>query len=240
MKPISPTLFTILFFIGIGFVIQCQHDDEEIIPIVGPDPIVRGNETVQCSDCTPPNFDANLVAKGVWYFDKAHANVNWQTPYRLLGSPLTGRFDYFYLTSIAFNEQDPSSIAFSAGVWLNTVNTGEPGRDDGCLLTTYGTEAAKTTEPENLATLVSIPGTGKYSTTDAGYLVDANLTFHGFTKQVTVKLDYYKQTDQGTYIMAGLSGEFTFLAKTDFGIVSGNIDDKVVIKVNANFKNKKP
>jgi hypothetical protein len=40
--------------------------------------------------------------------------------------------------------------------------------------------------------------------------------------------------------MAGLTAEFVMLAKTDFGIVSGNIDDKVSIKINANLKNKKP
>ncbi|HEX5001471.1 MAG TPA: YceI family protein, partial [Bacteroidia bacterium] len=107
------------------------------------------------------------------------------------------------------------------------------------LLTTYGTDAAKTTEPENIASLVSVPGSGRYSTTDAGYLVAADLTFLGVTKTVVVKLMYYKQTDQGTYNMAGLSAEFTMLAKTDFGVVSSNIDDKVLIKVNANLKNKK-
>ncbi|HEX5000872.1 MAG TPA: YceI family protein [Bacteroidia bacterium] len=200
---------------------------------------MRGNEELNCTNCTPENFDANNVAAGVWYFDKAHGNVTWETPYRVLGSPLTGRFDYFYLTSLTFSEQNPSSFAFEGGVRLNTVNTGEPGRDDGCLLTTYGTDAAKTTEPENIASLVSVPGSGRYSTTDAGYLVDADLTFLGVTKTVVVKLMYYKQTDQGTYDMAGLSAEFTMLAKTDFGVVSSNIDDKVLIKVNANLKNKK-
>jgi polyisoprenoid-binding protein YceI len=220
--------------------IRCQHEDGEIIPVKGPDPIERGTESLSCTDCTPANFDAGLVLAGTWYFDKSHGNVNWETPYRLLGSPLTGRFDYFYLTSLTFSEQQPATIAFSGGVRLNTVNTGEPGRDDGCLLGTYGTDGDKTTEDANIASLVSIAGTGRYSTTDEGYLVDANLTFHGFTKLVVVTLYYYKQTDQGTYNMAGLTAEFVMLAKTDFGIVSGNIDDKVSIKINANLKNKKP
>lgn len=240
MKTLRRILELVMLFSISIFIMQCQHDDQAIIPVKGPDPIVRGNEVLSCTDCTPVDFNANNVDKGVWYFDKSHANVNWSTPYRLLGSPLTGRFDYFYVTTLTFNEQDPTNIAFSGGVRLNTVNTGEPGRDDGCLLTTYGTDGVKTIETENIASLVSIPGTGRYSTTDEGYLVDANMTFHGFTKSVVVKLSYFKQTDQGTYMMAGLTAEFVFLAKTDFGIVSGNIDDKVTITINTNFKNKKP
>lgn len=232
----------VLLFAMLGtsvVLIQCQHDDAEVIPVKGPDPIERGTETLTCVDCTPANFDATPVASGTWYFDKAHSSVRWETPYRVLGSLLTGRFDYFSLSSLTFSEANPSTIAFQGSVRLNSVNTGEPGRDDGCLLTTYGTDGAKTDESENLATLASIAGTGRYSTTDEGYFVDANLTFHGFTKQVTVKMFYFKQSDQGSYTMAGLTAEFDMLSKTDFGINSTNIDDKVKIKINANLKNKK-
>ena len=73
----------------------------------------------------------------------------------------------------------------------------------------------------------------------AGYFVDANLTFHGFTKKVTVKLFYYPQSDQSTYLLAGFSAEFEFLAISDFGISSTNIEDNVIIKINANLRNKK-
>jgi polyisoprenoid-binding protein YceI len=225
-----------------GITIQCQHDDELDSPIKvkGPDPIERGTETVSCTDCTPANFDANNVGAGVWYFDKAHSNVMWETSYRVLGSSLTGRFDVFYLKSLTFDEANPASMAFEGSVWLNTVNTGEPGRDDGCLLGTYGTEAGFTTESANQATIVTIAGSGKYrSPLEDGYVIDANLTFHGFTKKVTLKLDYFPLSDQGSYTMVGFSAEFDFLSKTDFAVSSSNIDDKVKVKINVNLKNKK-
>lgn len=241
------TLAVILVFIGLGLVVQCQHTDEEIIPVKGPDPIVRGTEKVTCTNCTPlvsngasADFNAGAVPKGTWYFDKSHSNVMWETPYKIVGSMLTGRFNYFVLQTLNFDEATPANISFEGYVRLNTVNTGEPGRDGSCLLTTYGTTAAKTTEPENLASIVSVPSSGRYSATDEGFLVDANLTFRGVSKKVVVKLFYEKQSDQGTFNMAGISAEFEFLAITDFGIVSTNIDDKVKIRLNALLRNVKP
>ena len=66
---------------------QCQHDDEELIPVIGPDPIEHGTETITCTNCTPllsngaaADFSSGDVAPGVWYFDKAHSNVGWETP----------------------------------------------------------------------------------------------------------------------------------------------------------------
>ncbi len=238
---------SLLMLLGIFlFAIRCQHDDEVVIPVKGPDPIVRGTEKVSCTNCTPlvsngasADFSATAVPVGTWYFDKGHSNVMWETPYKAFGSLLTGRFNYFVLKNLTFDEAAPATITFDGYVRLNTVNTGEPGRDGGCLLGTYGTDAVKTTEAENNALLVSVPGTGRYSTTDEGYFVDANLTFHGVTKKVVVKLSYAKQTDQTTYLMSGITAEFDFLALTDFAIVSTNIDDKVKVRVNTLLRNKK-
>lgn len=234
-------------FLGIaGLLLQCQHDDTEIIPVKGPDPIERGTEVVNCTNCTPlvsngasADFNSTAVPVGTWYFDKAHSNTMWETPYKTLGSLLTGRFNYFVLENLTFSEAAPSTIAFKGYVRLNTVNTGEPGRDGSCLLTTYGTASGKTTEPENIATVTSITGTGRYSTTDAGYFVDANLNFLGVTKLVTVKLFYVPQSDQGTFNMAGITAEFEFRALTDFAVSSTNIDDKVKVRMNVLLRNKK-
>lgn len=222
----------------------CQHDDEEIIPVKGPDPIVRGTETLSCTDCTPleengasADFNTSGVPSGVWYFDKAHSNVMWETPYKGFGSLLTGRFNYFVLKSLNFDEANPGNISFEGYIRLNTVNTGEPGRDAGCLLGTYGTEAAKTSEDENIATLKST--SVQYSTTDEGFVAKADLTFHGFTKEVTMIVYYAKQYhDASGFTMAGLSGEFDFLALTDFAISSTNIDDNVSVKINTLLRKK--
>jgi polyisoprenoid-binding protein YceI len=238
--------YFILLLTIVGFAItQCQHDDENIVPVKGPDPVVHGTEVVSCPDCTPlqsngasADFNSGNVPVGQWYFDKSHSNVMWETPYKIFGSLLTGRFNYFVLKDLNFNEGTPSAISFEGYVRLNTVNTGEPGRDAGCLLGTYGTEVAKVDEPENLATLKSVTGSGRYSTVDASFLVDADFTFNGVTKQVTVKLNYLPESDQGSYKMVGVTAEYEFLALSDFGVSSTNIDDKVVVKINLLLRNK--
>jgi polyisoprenoid-binding protein YceI len=225
---------------------QCQHNDEEVVPVVGPDPVVHGTEVVTCTNCTPlqvngapSDFSATNVPAGTWYQDKSHSNVMWETPYKQFGSLLTGRFNYFVLKDLNFDEGVPSNISFEGYVRLNTVNTGEPGRDGGCLLTTYGTDATKTTEPENIATLKSKAGTGRYSTTDEGFLVDAQITFLGITKDVTVKMFFSPKTDIGTAYMSGIYSEFEINALADFLPGNTNIGDKVKIRIDDLLRNKK-
>jgi len=217
-----------------GFlVMQCQHEDSAEIPVVGPDPIEHGEEVIPCTGCnTVP------AGGGIWYHDKSHSNVMWETRYKELGSLLTGRFDFFVIDALNFDEGVPANISFEGHVRLNTVNTGEPGRDDGCLLTTFNTDAAKVDEAENLATLKSIPGTGRYSTSDAGFLVDANFTFLGITKEVTVKMFFAPKYDIGTAFAAGLNSEFD-INKADFLPDNTNIGDIVRIKINSLMRLKK-
>ena len=224
----------------------CQHEDGEIIPTKGPD-INHGTETVSCIACTPllsngasADFNSGNVPAEVWYFDKAHSNVQWETAYREFGSLLTGRFNYFVLEDLNFDEANPANISFEGYIRLNSVNTGEPGRDGGCLLSTFLTSIDATSESTNLASLVSLPNSGRYSSTDEGFIVDADFTFLGVTHEVTVKIFYYPNSDQGTYNMVGLSGEFGFRALTDFAVSSSNIRDDVKVKMNLILKNKKP
>src|SRR6478609_3097138 len=165
-------VITVAFMVLIiGFLaIQCQHDDEDVIPVVGPDPIERGTELITCTTCnTVP------AGSGIWYHDKSHSNVMWKTQYKVFGSLLTGRFNAFFINALNFDEAHPENISFDGYVRLNTVNTGEPGRDTGCLLTSFGTAAGLTDEANNKATLVSKAGSGRYAT-DAGFLVDADFT----------------------------------------------------------------
>ena len=218
----------------VGFLaMQCQHDDGAEIPVVGPDPIEHGVEIIPCTNCnTVP------AGGGIWYHDKSHSNVMWETRYKTLGSLLTGRFDFFVIDALNFDEGVPANISFEGHVRLNTVNTSEPGRDDGCLLTTFKTDAAKVDEAENLATLKSIPGTGRYSTSDAGFLVDANFTFLGITKEVTVKMFFAPKYDIGTAFAAGLNSEFD-INKADFLPNDTNIGDIVRIKINSLMRIKK-
>lgn len=234
MKKIK--VFTVAFMlITTGFfAMQCQHDDQDVIPVVGPDPIVHGTEIMTCTGCnTVP------AGGGIWYHDKSHSNVMWETQYKVLGSLLTGRFDYFIINSLNFDEGVPANISFDGYVRLNTVNTSEPGRDDGCLLTTFGTANGLLDEANNLATLISIPGSGRYSASDAGFLVDANFTFLGITKVVTVKMMFAPKFDIGTAYAAGLYSEFEINALDDFLPGNTNIGDVVKIRINSLMRIKK-
>src|SRR6478736_6827180 len=171
-------LSAVFLVLTLGFLaVQCQHDDENVIPVNGPDPIVRGTEKITCTNC---NTDTNV--SGSWYMDKAHSNVMWETQYKVFGSKLTGRFNSFFMDNLTFDEANPATFAFVGRAQLSTVNTSEPARDGGCLQTTF-----KSTT-NDFATLTSKPGTGRYSSTDAGFLVDADFTFVGITKTVTVKI----------------------------------------------------
>jgi polyisoprenoid-binding protein YceI len=230
MKKFITAAFIVL---TVGFlVMQCQHDDGAEIPVVGPDPIEHGDEIVTCNNCN------TTAPSGTWYHDKAHSNVMWETPYKQFGSLLTGRFDFFVVDKLNFDEGVPANISFEGHVRLNSVNTSEPGRDDGCLLTSFGTDLDNTDEPANLATLKSIEGSGRYSTSDAGFLVDANFTFLGITKEVTVKMFFAPKSDIGTSNMSGLYSEFE-ITSDDFLPNDTNIGDKVKIRINTLLQNKK-
>jgi len=206
----------IVIFSIIGYVVGCTHDDS--VPSSNGSNIVRGTDKVSLTSTKTS-------------FDKAHSNVNWATPYLGAVSQLTGRFDNFGFNSFEFDESNAAGIHFQAWVWLNTVNTSEPARDDGCLLSTFGTRNGLTTEDSNLAVITST--SVALSTTDKGYNVKADLKFHGVTKQVSVKMDYVGKTVSGANTVYGFSIQFQMLAKTDFLITSTSIADAVDVKCNA-------
>lgn len=190
------------------------------------------------SSLEPPEYDygtdtissSNAVK---WSFDKTHSSVLWESPYKGVGSLLTGRFNTFNAT-VEFREDQPDLTTFSGFVVLSSVNTGEPGRDGGCLLTTFGTTTIGDT-----ARLVSkkVEFDGK-----TGYIVTADLDFHGVKKEVKMQLNYsgktfFPATDPlNSYWVQGLTGQFEFNAISDFAIVSTNIADRVVVKLNILFR----
>jgi polyisoprenoid-binding protein YceI len=221
----TPYLIIALFISSLGYIVSCTHDDE-IVASSGAN-IQRGTAVIKATDG--------------WAYDKTHSNVMWETAYIGSGALLTGRFNMFGLTSFSFDEANPANTSFEGWVRLNTVNTGEPGRDGGCLLGTFGTAAGKVDEPENLAVIKS--KAVQLSTSDKGYIVSCDLTFHGVTKQVNAKLNYNGTTafpagyaGANAFSLAGFSIEFQIMAKTDFGVISNNIGDKVGITCNAEFK----
>jgi len=152
-------------------------------------------------------------------FDKQHSNVGWETAYLGELSLLTGRFDTMGFTAFNFDEANPANINFEAWVWVNKVNTSEPARDTGCLQTTFGTT--------------------NDMTTDNGYIVKFDFTFHGVTNELTGKLFYDGMNVTGSGPTAknnfGFSFNFQFQAISDYGIVSTSIADAVTVKCNAIF-----
>ncbi len=212
-----------------AYILSCTHKDA-LISSNGPK-IERGTQKL------------NFITDPKVSFDKAHSNVGWETAYLGGLSLLTGRFDTLGFTSFNFDESNAAGISFEAWVWLNRVNTSEPGRDKGCLAgngstSTFGTTTAMTTETANVAIIKS--KSVELSTTDNGYIVKFDFTFHGVTKELTGKLIYDGMLTTGSGATAknvyGFSFNFQFLAKTDFGIVSNSIADLVGVKCNAIFR----
>jgi polyisoprenoid-binding protein YceI len=227
MRRFTTYFWAILILLSGAIYTSCTHEDD-IAPSAGPQ----------------VEFGNAIVTAGVnkWKLDKSHSSVLWETAYLGQSGLLTGRFNNFFVTSMSFDESKPENTAFEGAVRLNTVNTGEPGRDAGCLLGTFGTAAGLTDEPNNLATLKSKKV--EKSRTDKSYIVTFDMTFMGKTKEYTGKLKYVPVANipaSGTaaaYDVFGLQLEYQFFAKSDFGIVSSNIADKVGITLNMNFNNK--
>jgi len=212
-----------LMGLGFTYMLSCQHENELLVS--NGTKIERGTQKLSFPDAKVS-------------FDKTHSNVEWETAYLGGLSLLTGRFDTLGFTSFKFDESNTSGISFEVWVWINRVNTSEPGRDKGCLQGTYGVNTSMTTQPENVAIIKS--KSVELSTTDKGYNVKCDFTFHGVTKEITGKLLYdgliTTGSDATLKYVYGFSFDFQFLAKTDYAIVSNNIADKVAVKCNAIFR----
>lgn len=209
--------FTIFFLawsvaLNIG---SCTHDDNIDIIDPGEIPAEYGDDVINTVDG--------------WELDVAHSSVRWETNYRGTGALLSGRFNEFD-ASVNFIEDQPENITFQGSVNLFTINTGQPGRDEGCLVNTLGMND----DPDAVITSKFVEFDGK-----GGYNVVADLDFHGVTSEVDMKLFYTGATyvDASTpYTLAGLKAEFEMSAKTVFGIESSNIDNRVVVHLDINFR----
>jgi polyisoprenoid-binding protein YceI len=218
-KILLALLAGILTYTVLLHTISCTREDE-VVGTIDPPNFTYGSEVISTSSG--------------WTFNKSHSSVLWESDYLGVSALLTGRFNAFDAKA-EFDEDNPENSTLSGWVVLSSVNTGEPGRDGGCLLNTFG---------------VTVSDTAKFKTTSiafdnlGGYIAHADLDFHGVKKDVLVQLNYTKATrfDENSgiggapFTIAGLTGQFEILAKTDFGIVSTSIADRVRIKVNCQFK----
>jgi polyisoprenoid-binding protein YceI len=225
MKLLGKTSLVLLGWLSATsiYLVSCQHENELLVS--NGTKIERGTQKLTLTDTKVS-------------FDKTHSNVMWETAYMGGLSLLTGRFDTLAFNSFNFDEANPAGTSFEAWVWINRVNTSEPGRDKGCLQTTFGVNTSMTAQTENVAIIKS--KSVELSPTDKGYIVKCDLTFHGVTKEITGKLTYDGQMTSGSGSTLkynyGFSFDFQILAKTDFLIASTSIADKVSVRCNAIFR----
>lgn len=214
-------LSTLFFFFS--QVSSCTHDDDPLVQIP--------ESTFEYGD------DVVKVSEG-YVFDKMHSSVRWETAYFGTSALLTGRFNSFEM-SIEFDEANPANTTLTGKVTLSTVNTGEPGRDAGCLLGTFGIENGNAAS--DIATFTSTKVThdkkGKFD-------VEGEMNFHGVKAPIKGKLTYVGTTffDANSGVrnaplnLSGFMFDFEMGAKSTFGIVSDNIADNVKIIASGQFK----
>ena len=260
----NKTLLVLLLLLsGFGYITSCTHENDPLpAPASNTVVINRGDAVLLPGTMTKGDTTQ-------WKLDKAHSSVLWQTNYVGEAGLLTGRFNQFGMnnvtdaemqkyytsgqplpdTSWAFYESDPSKIYFSGYVQMNQVNTGEPARDGGCLLSSFGAPAieagAQNLDLNNIARIKTTKV--EFDPLSEDYIVTLNLTWQGpssapLTESIVGKLKYVKRAtvNAGTtseYSVFGLQLTFQFNCR-DFGVTSTSVSDKVQIECNMNFNNK--
>ena len=213
-------MFVLLSFtIGMFSVNSCTHEDDPLAPIIG-STFEYGNDVVATADG--------------YNFDKSHSSVRWETAYLGTSALLTGRFNSFEFT-VDFDEDSPENTSIFGKVTLSSVNTGEPGRDAGCLLGTFGTDISDEASFESTEFKLDDEG---------GYTFTGDLDFHGVKSSIAGTMEYLGTTfyDEESGIrgaplnVTGFVVRFEFNAKSVFGIESGNIADRVAVIASGQFK----
>lgn len=252
-------MLALLVVSGYGVFSSCTHKDQVLPAAVSTAVKVSHGNHIHL-----PGLTAGDTSQ--WKFDKVHSAVNWSTPFLEVGADLTGKFNQFGIadltpalmqnyvtaqqpvpdTSWAFYEGQPAKTHFAGYVQINQVNTGEPGRDGGCLVSTLATTAIVAGTQNLTVSNVAHIKTTSVAFDPAGndYIVTFDFTWQGglsapLTQSITGKLTYVPEAvvPAGTYSDFGLTLAFQ-INKADFGIVSTETADKIDIVINANFNNK--
>lgn len=265
MKSISNKLIlvAIILISGYGYIASCTHKDLLLPPPASTTPVIdRGNSVFLPGTLTPGDTSQ-------WKFDQVHSSVLWSGNYLEQGALLTGRFNSFGINSIpasakgqyavkgqplpdtswAFYEGDPSKTYFSGYVQMNTSNTGQPGRDNGCYL-------GYVSAPKSIAGVQNIIDSNlariktkkvELDPNSPGYIVTLVMTWQGglsapHDTTLNGTLSYVKRATVGAgtasaYDVFGLQLNFSFNCRS-FGITTEEISDVVDVQCNMNFNNK--
>jgi polyisoprenoid-binding protein YceI len=252
----------VIMFSGLVYIASCTRDNSLLVPVQLTQPFAPTRGTAVL---LPGNMTAGNPAE--WKLDKVHSSVLWSGAYIGAAGLLTGRFNQFGMhdvadaeminyvttgqplkdTSWAFYESDPSKIRVNGYVQINQSNTGEPGRDGGCNISNLGTVTIVAgTQNLTVTNLARIKSTKvEFDPSSNGYIVTLDLTWKGLlpqplTKSIVGKLNYVPRASIAgatPYDVFGLQLSFQF-NKSDFGITSTSIGDKIDIQCNMNFNNK--
>lgn len=257
-------LATLLLISGFGYIASCRHDNELLLPA----PASTTHVVIHGTNVHLP-VDMTKGDSTEWKLDKVHSSVLWQGNYIGAAGLLTGRFNQFGMhnvtdaelikyatsgqplmdTSWAFYENEPAKTYFNGYVQINTSNTGEPGRDTGCNISTLGTTKViaglQNLVDSNVARIKSTKV--EFDPVSEDYLVTLNLTWRGklavpLTQSLVGRLKYIRKAVVGAgtaapYSVFGLQLTFQFNCR-DFGVTSTSISDNIQIECNMNFNNK--
>ena len=132
--------------------------------------------TLTC--CSALLIVQSAFAADTYVFDKAHSTLGFQI--RHLFSNVTGKFDDFTGT-IQFDETNPEQSSVEVNIKTASIDTGVKMRDDD-LRSAEFFDAAK--YPETTFKSKSVKSTGKNT-----FDVTGDLTMHGVTKEVVLKVE---------------------------------------------------
>lgn len=147
----------------------------------------------------------NTLEAGTWIIDPVHSAVNFSVRH-LMVSKVRGKFENFSGT-ITIDENGNSAV--TAEIDVNSINTGNEQRD-GHIKSADFFEVEK--YPTATFTSTSVKPDGD------DYLLDGDLTLHGVTKPVTLKLEFNGvNPGMGNGPVAGFEASVE-LNRKDFGI----------------------
>ena len=143
---------------------------------------------------------------GTWTLDPTHSEVGFSVRH-LMVSKVRGKFTRFEGELVT--AEDPLLSSVTADIELDSIDTGEPNRD-------AHIRSADFFDTENHSTM-SYRSTGIRPTGD-GWIVDGDLSLHGVTRQVPLKLElngFLPDSPMGTRAGFSATGE---ISRKDFGI----------------------
>lgn len=154
-----------------------------------------------------PGFDAAQAAPLTYSVDKAHSNIGFRI--RHFVTRVRGHFDEFTGT-IVRDDANPGNSAVVFEIQTASIDTGQEKRDNHLRSADFF-DAAK-------YPVIKFVGNRIERLSESSYRVTGNLTMHGFTKAVTLPVEFAgEMNDPFGGVRAGFSTSIT-LNRKEFGV----------------------